>query len=600
MAISYDQIYFVEKQRNNKYEWLMFVVAILVLIGHGIFFHWLPGFLRSRRSASLKFSPYFKFLSLWDRATGCCCLNTRWGKWYFQPSILLLGVCYIGLAVAFCFLETEDIDYEPHYYIIGKRIGRVAVGNLIPLFLCIMKSDLVAAVSGLQHDRVTFLHKWLGRLMWVLLTAHMIICLYYWLSMNFLIMIEIPPQIFGMISYACMFFLTWGSLRFIRSWAFDFFLAQHRVFNFIMLLLAFFHNHANRAVVLIAVHSLVVDKIVGRVITFIHKRFSPTRGMSDFEILDDDTLLVTYPMKVTEQPWWTTFLPKVYTWKPGQHVYLNVWKVSKFQYHPFTISSLPESGNIVLVIRKQNGFTKKLFKKLQQIKEEDPEGTLQLKASIAGPAGGKHQPLISFDTSLFLSAGAGASYTLPLVLDLVQEIKHRNSIEDFLHRPQNVSIRFVWVVRKKSNILWYKHILRELLPYIKDGTIAFEVYVTQESSEQIDNGNSSIENTSSDGLMDGLDSSCKKSESIDVFDKWTSEESSVSLLDDCSIQFSYRRPDLAYIIEEEALKLTDKELKALSVSSCGPQLFVNLIKHECIKNKRPRYAPDIYCHSEVF
>ncbi|KAG2730816.1 hypothetical protein G9P44_005965 [Scheffersomyces stipitis] len=56
------------------------------------------------------------------------------------------------------------------------------------------------------------------------------------------------------------FLLTFANIKIIRRYAFDFFMVQHRIFSFIMLLLAFFHNGGSKAMVILAVHLLVLDK----------------------------------------------------------------------------------------------------------------------------------------------------------------------------------------------------------------------------------------------------------------------------------------------------------------------------------------------------
>lgn len=360
-SIPFEEQFFVEKNRNNKYEWLVFCLAVFLLLIHGIFFHWIPKYLRGKRTnLSLKHTSYFKFIRIWDLWTSCCSFKFRQNTYYYQPSIALLGAAYFAISGVFCFVETKDLNYQVHNYIIAKRILRVAVGNLPTIMVMITKNDLVSGITGLLHDRLTFIHKWVARTMWILITIHMVMTIQYWLSIQFKVMISIPPQIFGMIAYGFFCILTWGSLKFIRSWAFDFFLVKHRISNFIMLLMMFFHNPANKAVVLISVHGLVLDRVVSRVFTYIHKFKSPTKGLSEFEILDSDTISVTIPIRDISfeypQKWYNRLLPKCRVWKAGQHIYLNVGKVKFFQYHPFTICSLSESGDMKLLIRKKRGL----------------------------------------------------------------------------------------------------------------------------------------------------------------------------------------------------------------------------------------------------
>ena len=115
---------------------------------------------------------------------------------------------------------------------------------------------------------------------------------------------------------------------------------NHRVHSFIMLLMAFLHNDRAKAMVILAIHLLVLDKVLGRIYGIVHSLKSPTKGLSEFEILDDETLRVSIPVKTSKTdptPWYRLFLFKYGTWLAGLHVYLNVRKVDFFQHHPFAL-----------------------------------------------------------------------------------------------------------------------------------------------------------------------------------------------------------------------------------------------------------------------
>ena len=66
-------------------------------------------------------------------------------------------------------------------------------------------------------------------------------------------------------------------------------------------------------------------------------------------------------------------------------------KIKFFQYHPFTISSLAESGEMKLLIRVERGFTRKLMRHLEQVDHDE----VTIKAMFHGPYGARYQPLIT-------------------------------------------------------------------------------------------------------------------------------------------------------------------------------------------------------------
>ncbi|ABN65938.2 Ferric reductase, NADH/NADPH oxidase transmembrane component (7 domains) [Scheffersomyces stipitis CBS 6054] len=592
-SIPFDVQYFVEKSRNNKYEWLVFLITIILLILHGILFHWIPIYLRSKRTENSLNNPgYFKFLKTWDIWTSCIKLEIPGTKKsiYFQPSVVLLGALFLVINAVFCFVETVDLDYLPRYYVVSKRISKVAVGSLPTIMLAIMKNDLLTSISGLQHDRITFLHLWLGRIMWTMITIHFIMACKYWLGLDFVIMILIPPQIFGMMAYCSFFLLTWASLKFIRNLSFDVFLLQHRVLSFIMLLMTFFHNSGNRAAVLIAVHSVVLDRVTSNIISFVHKRKSPTKGMCSFEVLDEDTMSIDIPIHeagYTTSAWYTIFLPRVSCWKPGQHIYLCVPKVNRFQFHPFTIASLEESGNMKLLVRKQKGFTKRLMTKLKKMEEvemsnfEDNDGEVEnremgihkLKVTFTGPYGANHQNFLRFDSVLFLAAGSGGAFVFPVALALLKEIDLRNSKSDFLHRPMNPKIKLIWSIQKKENIRWFVDQLQQILQLSNSINLSVTIYITQEVEEEVDD----------EKLMDIL---------------YHSSSSHNRTHSDVSIEFVFKRADVATLIQKQSMKLNQSQ--ALAVCSCGSPSFTNSIKIHCNSARKANDSPDIYCYTESF
>lgn len=659
MAVPFDQQFFVEKERNNKYEWLIFILTLVILGIHGLLFHWIPRYLRlKRQSSGLTHDKYFAFIKKWDSFTSCKHFTIFNRRFYYQPSLVLFCVVFVGVNIGLCFAEIRDIDYQGFMYAISKRISRIGVGNLPILLLSVMKHDLLTQFSGFQFDRLEFLHKWLSRWMWAMITVHLSLACYYWLSNNFLIMIIIPPQIFGFMAYGSLVLLTWTSMKFIRQWCYEFWLVQHRVFAFIMLFMSFIHNTGNRAVVLVSVHGLVIDRVLGKVMAHIHKRYSPTKCKSTFRILDSGTVEVTIPVReegYVANKWYNKILG-FKNWKAGQHVYLNVPKIKWFEYHPFTIASLASSNEMKLLIRVQKGFTRKLMRHLADVDHEEHEDDLvSIKTMFHGPYGAVHQPFISFDHCIFFGAGSGGAFTFPVCLDLLQQIQAKDDMQDFLFRPVAPKIRFVWAIKHLKNIVWFKHIFDELTKYSARNKLIIDIYITQENGAGESSSCSSVEEcevesepkleqssssdagsfeltsiglnlkllnknqiygnddksqyrdqeqtviTTSTTITNSGESSHvqnkRKSDTVEVEYDLTSKHITYNVY--------YGRPDIGSIIQshtnELSLQMTNSSTyKSLAVASCGPPYFTNLIKEQCQVARRVKDSPDVYCYTESF
>ncbi|CAK9441097.1 uncharacterized protein LODBEIA_P49660 [Lodderomyces beijingensis] len=631
MAIPFDQQFFAEKDRNNKYEWLVFILTLVMLALHGILFHHIPKYLRSKRDpSSLSHIKYFKFIKRWDEVTSCCKF-TIYKEWhfYYQPSLIIFCVVYVGMCVGLCFAQIGEIDYQGFMYAISKRIGRIAVGNMPILLWSVARNDWITTISGFQFDRLEFLHKWLSRLMWVMVSVHLSLGSYYWLAMNFRIMIMIPPQIFGFMAYGALFILTWSSTKFIRTWAYDFWLIQHRVFAFIMLFMSFIHNPGARAAVLVGVIGLAFDRVVSKILAWIHKKYSPTQGRCNFEILDEGTVLMTIPVKTSEyeaKKWFNKYLCYK-NWKAGQHIYINVPKIKWLQYHPFTIASLSSSNEMKILIRVQKGFTKNLMRYLQEIDHSEHEDeVVNIEAMFSGPYGAVHQPFISFDSCVFLGAGSGAAFTFPACLDLLRQIEQRDAAQDYMFRPLSPKIRFVWTIKHRRNIVWFKYILDEMIPYASQGKVIIDIYITQEYQIQTDGELFDHASTKSKLLQDSeynlqivekspssSDSSTsnslppsnltKNTSSANITEPSRSPRRNPDLSNEKYNVFS-GRPDIAQILQGHASELINHDVtsshRSLAVASCGPPKFANMVKEQCQVARRMKNSPDVYCYTESF
>ncbi|KAG7664399.1 uncharacterized protein J8A68_002072 [[Candida] subhashii] len=562
--------------------------------------------------------------------------------------MLLLFLVFIIVDVRLCYVETADIDYLVRYYVVSKRVARVAMGNIPAVYLTVTKNDFVTAITGLSNDMSLSLHYWFSRLIFIMITIHAGYGIYYWqFDIKSPKMLDIPPQYFGYIAYASFFFLVFANIKIIRQFAFDFFMVHHRIHSFIMLLFAFFHNGGNKAMVILGVHLLVADRIIGRVMGIIQKRTSPTKGWSEFEILDEETMSVSIPIRISHrmdmEAWYNTIIPKKGNWRAGSYVLLNVGKISLFQYHPFTIASLPESGTMVLIIKKKNGFTKKLYNKVLEIKQkqleewdeteeddknekgkvdidisqepssgssngttadrdsytdidsrthleaqdDEPEykkvtnpNIVKLKAGINGPFFAKYHPYITFDSIAFISMGVGSSFTLPIVLDLLQTIESRNLENDFIGRPLNSYIHVYLSFRWLQNISWYADLFEKLLPFINEGKLFVDIHITRTDSL------STITRELTRNTYD--DHSHKFAEKL--------VSSSINFTFGC-------RLDLDSIIQRHVSLLSvpeDMTYKSLGVAICGVEEFGKEVEVACDKRRWGKDVPNIYVYNETF
>jgi hypothetical protein len=176
---------------------------------------------------------------------------------------------------------------------------------------------------------------------------------------------------------------------------------------------------------------------------------------------------------------------------PGQHVFLSCHSVVPLQSHPFTIASLPSDGKMEFLVRSARGGTRRMHRYAEKNHGGLPthkrqEITLTSRAksvAIEGPYG-RMRPLPQFDSVVFLAGGSGATFTVPLLRDLIQRW-HQSGTAIVTRR-----IRFVWVVKGRGQISWFAAQLNQALEDVallaKEATtdveIKMSVYVTCDDS----------------------------------------------------------------------------------------------------------------------
>lgn len=75
--------------------------------------------------------------------------------------------------------------------------------------------------------------------------------------------------------------------------------------------------------------------------------------------------------------------PPNFHYKPGDYVLVNIPKIAKYEWHPFTISSSPEqSSNIWLHIRAVGTWTKKLYDHYEEEEKEECKRRALKRAAI--------------------------------------------------------------------------------------------------------------------------------------------------------------------------------------------------------------------------
>jgi predicted ferric reductase len=115
----------------------------------------------------------------------------------------------------------------------------------------------------------------------------------------------------------------------------------------------------------------------------------------------------------------TTPAPKFFHWRPGQSAYITLPKISgtPLEGHPFTISTIETKSSqrselkFLIQDRRGKGFTRRLY---------DSDGTSTIGNVLVDGPYSTPPRLVGYDAVLLIAGGSGVTFTLPLLLDLVE------------------------------------------------------------------------------------------------------------------------------------------------------------------------------------
>ena len=539
--------------------------------------------------------------------------------------MLLIGA-NISLLLSIAFWEFDLKDYMS-WEDIAVRCGHMTLTQFPLVFLMTGKRNIVGALTGTSYERLNWIHRWVSRCMFITASCHMGFFFKSWGRYNYI------PKKFesdiisrqGLGAWCVLLWIMTSSFGPIRNIRYEFFVVQHVISYVGFTTMVMIHVPKDMKVwVWIPVGIYLADRTVRTLyliynnISLFHKRKAEAAtGLiscrATFTALPDRATLVSIPNPT-------------FKWKPGQHVFLHCPSIVPLQSHPFTIATLPSDNKLEFIIRAHRGGTRRIF---QHANKSLPP--VASKAVLVDGPYGRMRPLEQFDTVVLVAGSTGATFTMPLLRDLV-----RRSHEGILATRK---VRFVWVVKNKGQAGWFAKELREAVEAVaglQGGLlIGASVYITCDTTLTVDSdGGSDASSTSSAGTsiekpaLCGGDECCMETALEDENDGTsTSPMSSPALRNTCtcgmpisiakkevmtSIQAALSLPESVNVkIGRPALRaLINTELEQAggetAVVVCGPAGLQGVVRREvtglCDERAvcKGSGADGVYLHVEGF
>lgn len=445
-------------------------------------------------------------------------------NWHFYlpplgPIIMMVGYMVLIVVCVFYRLNTQDfLQWED----IGYRSGFIAVCQMPLIVLLAGKRNIIGCLTGVGYERLAWLHRWVARALLFTVFLHMGYWFTEWAKYDY-IGVKVKTDNLtqkGIAAGSILLWLVLSSVAPIRALSYEFFVVQHIISWLGFFTALYFHiPDENKIWLWLPLAFWAFDRFVRAAYLFylnlsvLHRNSSGVLSCkATFEPLDESHTRIT----ISNPP---------LSWKAGQHLFLSCHPIAPLSSHPFTIASLPEDGKLEFVVRAKKGATRKFFKYAEKVYPSLPATVGQnigRSVLVDGPYA-TIRPLRQFDSLVFISGSTGATFTMPLMRDILLEWMGRKSsssrLQGFSPPAGAVTrhIRFIWVVKRKSAVGWFAsqldQVVRDVETLRNEGhDIAVEISIYITCDEALTSGKSSIMDDRSQPQIDSRPNSSDKKE----------------------------------------------------------------------------------------
>lgn len=335
---------------------------------------------------------------------------------------------------------------------IAVRAGWMTLAQLPLVFLMAGKANIVGMVTGSSYERLNWLHRAAARCMLFTSMLHMGYFLRSWARYEYItrkFAIDEHART-GISAFSVLAWMVVSSIAPIRGLRYEIFFLQHMVSGIGFLVAVWYHvPEEAQGYVYVPVALWALDRVVRTLftlynsLTIFHRRADANAEKSAIKTtLTARATFEPLPGRATR----ITVHNPPFTWSPGQHAFISIHSLARLQSHPFTITSIPSDNKLEFIVRAHNGGTHLIHEHacacLPTTEAPDTRSVF-----IDGPYG-RLRPLEQFDSVTLIAASTGASFTLPLLRDLIYR---RTTALPVITRR----IRFIWVIRSRAQASWF-------------------------------------------------------------------------------------------------------------------------------------------------
>jgi predicted ferric reductase/Ca2+-binding EF-hand superfamily protein len=157
--------------------------------------------------------------------------------------------------------------------------------------------------------------------------------------------------------------------------------------------------------------------------------------------------------------------PEGFTHSPSDYVFVRIPQIAKHEWHPFTISSAPETSTLGLHVRSLGNWTSTLRRRAE-------EGA-PLTAYLDGPYGSPSAHIFESRFAVLIGAGIGVTPFASVLESIVMRINGASSAPSKLER-----VHFFWLNRDPYSFEWFGALLHDLEALDRKGALFIHLCVT--------------------------------------------------------------------------------------------------------------------------
>ncbi|XP_065874847.1 ferric reduction oxidase 8, mitochondrial [Euphorbia lathyris] len=357
--------------------------------------------------------------------------------------------------------------WQLKYLRVTTRFGLLAEACLALLLLPILRGLALFQLVGVQFEASVRYHVWLGTSMILFATIHGVSTLFIW-GVSHNIQDEIwrwqnmgRIYLAGEIALVIALVIWITSLPQIRRKKFEIFYYTHHLYIVFLVFFLFHAGDRHFYAVFPGVFLFGLDKLL-RIV-----QSRPETCILSAKV---------FPNKAVE-----LILPKDPSLKytPTSVIYMKIPRISKFQWHSFSITSSSniEDDVMSLLIKCEGDWTSSLYNMMQAELNSDCEHMICIPTSIEGPYGPPSLDFLRHDSLLLIAGGIG----ITPFLSIIKEIASFQSGNRYRFPTK---IQLIYVVKKSQDICLLNSISSLLLNQSSKQSmnLNLKVFVTQEQT----------------------------------------------------------------------------------------------------------------------